>query len=157
MLNYDYQKMIKYSLDKEINLFKNYIDKITISEENIMTIKDYNNVLTLLSCELKLSYFIKYSRWVYYLETIYTHINFIIKLGKKERLQNMNKLINGISKKAADINIDLIKILNKEIIVSSLLLEEYKEILMIDKNNILFSKTKIEKLFIKSNIIKYYF
>ena len=69
----------------------------------------------------------------------------------------MNKLINGISKKAADINIDLIKILNKEIIVSSLLLEEYKEILMIDKNNILFSKTKIEKLFIKSNIIKYYF
>ena len=69
----------------------------------------------------------------------------------------MNKLINGISKKAADINIDLIKILNKEIIVSSLLLEECKEILMIDKNNILFSKTKIEKLFIKSSIIKYYF
>ena len=122
-----------------------------------MTIKDYNNVLTLLSCELNLSYFIKYSRWVYYLETLYTHINFIIKLGKKDRLKNMNKLINGISKKPADINIDLIKILNKEIIVSSLLLEEYKEILMIDKNNILFSKTKIEKLFIKSNIIKYYF
>ena len=157
MFNYNYQKIIKYRLDKEIKLFKNYIDKITIIEDNIIIVEKYNDILKLLLCELNISYIIKYSKWIYYLESIYTHYDFINKLGKKSRLANINKLINGISKNAADINIDLIEILNKEITVSCLLLEEYKKKLIINKNNILLLKTKIEKLFIKSKIIKYYF
>ena len=122
--------MLKYINYKEVLFQKKYI-----SEENMVVIKKYNILLKLLLFELIEHRHINYSQWIYYLESIYIHIDFIIKLKKKDRLPNMYRLIDGISKKAADINIDLIEILNEEIKVSSLLLDEYK-------NNILFNNIK---------------
>jgi hypothetical protein len=79
-----------------------------------------------------------YCQCLDYLEKIYIHIDFINKIGKNYRLQNMNKLIELISKKTAGINNDteLLEVLTKEIKLSNLLLEEYKEILEEDKNNL---------------------
>jgi hypothetical protein len=58
----------------------------------------------------------------------------------------MNKLIEGLSKKAADINIELNDILNKEKLETILILKENQEILKTTHKNLLFSKKMIQRL-----------
>ena len=72
----------------------------------------------------------------YSLNCIIRVINNISIDKKNERIKNMNKLIDLISKKAADITInlsELTNILTREIKLSKLLLEEYKDNLIFVK------------------------
>ena len=69
--------------------------------------------------------------------------------NKKYRLQNMYKLVEIISKKAAGIDINMLNILNilnNEIKFTNYLLEQYKEILDSEKNNLSITKDSIDTL-----------
>jgi hypothetical protein len=148
--NYKFLKN-KIEIDILNKSFKFYLDKIIISEKNLDIAENYYNILKVFLYEQNDIYNKTFYKWIYYLEIIYIQINFLndIFIDKKnDRLKNMNKLIDFISKKAADITINLSEFSNtlaKEIKLANLLLEEYKEILVFDKENLSFVKTKIEE------------
>lgn len=119
-------------------LLSYYLDKIIMSEENLILVENYYEMLKIFLYNQHRTHDKNYYHWIYYLETIYIQIDLINNLEinkKKYRLKNMNKLIELISKKAADITInlsDLIDILTKEIKLSKSLLEEHHRILILD-------------------------
>ena len=143
----------KYQLDKSNQLLKIYSDKLKTTEENLYKINEYYDILKLFYSEQNNIHFKNYCQCIYYLEKIYIHIDFINKIGKNYRLQNMNKLIDLISKKVAGINddIELLEVLTKEIKFSNLLLGEYKELLEEDNNNLNLIVIKIKDLSNKMN------
>ena len=89
-------------------------------------IEKYYNLLTKLLSKQNNFINITYTEWLYYLESIYIYIHFI---NKKIKLENANILIEAISKKAADIDVNLVDILKNEIKLTKILLEEYKKII----------------------------
>lgn len=93
---------------------------------NITILEEYIKLLNTIKNEVTEYCSLSYTRWLFLLESIFIHIDFINKINKKYRINNMNKLIEGVSKKAADIEIDLTNILNKEI---------FSTILLLGKNN----------------------
>ena len=138
-----------FLFDKEVNLYKNYIDKFISVEQIIYKLEEYLKLLHIIKSEESQYYNISYKRWLFFLESIFIHIDFIYNLDidfKKNRLYNINKLIEGLSKIAADNQIDIIDILNKEISYTKIFIKETQEILETIKNNLIYSKNKIEKL-----------
>ena len=146
MLSYINSYDVINIIDNEVNLFKSYIDKIILIEENILIIEEYLKLLEIILNQQKNSNNLNYTHWLFFIESIFIHIDFINKINKKYRLHNMNKLIKGLSKKAADINIELNDILNKEKLITILILKENQEILKITHRNLLFSKKMIQRL-----------
>jgi len=144
MLSYINSYDIKNIIDNEINLFKNYIDKIILIEENIIILEKYLKLLEIILNQQNSN--LNYTDWLLFIESIFLHIDFINNINKKYRLNNMNKLIEGLSKKAADINIELNNLLNKEILATILILKENQEILETTHKNLLFSKKMIQRL-----------
>lgn len=145
MLSYINSYNVINIIDNEINLFKSYIDKIILIEENILILEEYLKLQIILN-QQKYSNNLNYTHWLFIIESIFIHIDFINKINKKYRLNNMNKLIEGLSKKAADINIELNDILNKEKLETILILKENQEILKTTHKNLLFSKKMIQRL-----------
>jgi hypothetical protein len=96
------------------------------SNHNLDMIEKYYNLLTKLLSKQNNFINITYTEWLYYLESIYIYIHFINNINKKIKLENANILIEAISKKAADIDVNLVDILKNEIKLTKLLLEEYQ-------------------------------
>ena len=146
---------IKHKLNRMNQSLNFNNDKLKTTEKNLNIIDGYYNMLKFFYSEQNNFHQKNYCQCIDYLEKIYIQIDFLNKIDKKYRLHNMNKLIELISKKAAGINddIELVDILTKEIKLSNLLLEEYKEILEEDKNNLNLIITKIEDLSSKINNI----
>jgi hypothetical protein len=107
MLSYINSYNVINIIDNEINLFKSYIDKIILIEENIIIIEEYLKLLEIILNQHQNNINLNYTHWLFFIESIFIHIDFINKINKKYRLNNMNNLIEGLSKKAADINVNL--------------------------------------------------